>query len=171
MMWRYCKLPFYQFTSFLHFYTVWYGLVIFFWLTNKSLLFTIYPARNLASHFSILYIYRSLFFIMLLYFLKMVQSFHIKFFYICFYIWYMFLVLLGKSPQKTFEAERLLLQPILGYFGSHFGESPLISGAVQSFLIKVFTDVFCITPMATALKKLFYSIPFCRRLFWGKFLF
>lgn len=83
----------------------------------------------------------------------------------------MFLVLLGKSSQKTFEAERLLLQPILGYFRSHFGESPLISGAVQSFLIKVFTDVFCITPMATALKKLFYSIPFCRRLFWGKFLF
>ena len=83
----------------------------------------------------------------------------------------MFLVLLGKSPQKTFAAERLLLQPILGNFGSQFSDGPLIWGAVQSFLIKVFTDVFCITPMATAQKKLFYCIPFCRGLFWGEFLF
>ena len=132
MMWRYCKLPFYQFTSFLHFYTVWYGLVIFFWLTNKSLLFTIYPARNLASHFSILYIYRSLFFIMLLYFLKMVQSFHIKFFYICFYIWYMFLVLLIIS--ENFWSWKTSATTHFGLFwvsfwwkSSNFGSCSIIS--------------------------------------------
>ena len=102
-------------------------------------------------------------------FLETGSIFSHKTFYICFYIWYMFLVLLGKSPQKTFAAERLLLQPILCYFGSHFRDIPVIWGAVQSFLLKIFTDVFCITPMATALKKLFYSTPFYRRLFWGNF--
>ena len=81
-------------------------------------------------------------FIMFIYFLKTVQSFHVIFSD-------NFLVLLWPPHiKKTSE-----------FFTAYFRDVFYLLRAVKPFLIKVCKDAFCITPMLTALRKIFTANP------------
>ena len=81
-------------------------------------------------------------FIMFMYFLKTVQSFHVIFSD-------NFLVLLWPPHiKKTSE-----------FFTAYFRDVFYLLRAVKPFLIKVCKDAFCITPMLTALRKIFTANP------------
>ena len=81
-------------------------------------------------------------FIMFMYFLKTVQSFHVIFSD-------NFLVLLWPPHiKKTSE-----------FFTAYFRDVFYLLRAVKPFLIKVCKDAFCITPMLTALRKFFTANP------------
>ena len=97
---------------------------------------------------------------MFFYFLKIVQSFHIKFFADNFGITWTITYSKNTSQLKD------LLGVILSYFGDHFGAFLYLLRAVTPFLIKVCKDV----PMLTALNKSFTLHPPLLEAFLGYFL-
>ena len=86
--------------------------------------------------------------------------------YICFFRYiYIYTDTFGITWTITYlkKASQLkdLCSVILGYFGAHFGGVPLFifNSTVKPYLIKICKDVFCVTPMFAALKKVFTASP------------